>query len=263
MNNHAFVVRILALTDLLLLTGCPTPIPGLVCLPISGTITGDTILAASCYEVTDDINVSDGTLTIAPGVRLIFSESTALNVNSDGRLKAIGTADLPIEFTGSEAARGHWDGIRIFSSNSIDNVLDYVTVEYAGSVWNGNLFVDGTSSEPTRISITNSTFRESSSYGIAFDADVTVDAFTGNAMTSNAMGAALVDLSGIGILTDSNTYTGNDDDVISVEGTRLLSEQTVHNVGAVYRSSRNATLSALLTIEPGVTMAFEIGRAHV
>jgi hypothetical protein len=74
-------------------------------------------------------------MTIEPGVTLIFSSGSGMNINSTGYLDAVGTANAKIIFTGQQKASAYWKGINYSRSDSPNNKLDYVVVEYGG---NGN-----------------------------------------------------------------------------------------------------------------------------
>ena len=81
------------------------------------------------YLVTDDVRV-DGELSIGPGARLVFQQDTGMSV--PGSLSAVGTEADPIVFTAEQAIAGYWDGLEYSYSDSPDNALDYVTIEYGG-----------------------------------------------------------------------------------------------------------------------------------
>ena len=62
-----------------------------------------------------------------------FGQYDGLQV--EGTLKAVGTASLPIVFTGTSATPGWWDGIAITGTAvapNVGSVLDHVVIEYGG-----------------------------------------------------------------------------------------------------------------------------------
>ena len=101
------------------------------------------------------------TLTVNPGV-LIKSSSTYTQFIVKGTLKAEGTAEKPVVFTGAkEKEAGEWKGIK-FEPGSGSSVLNYVEVSDAGfQATQGGVEVNASS--PT---IINSTIRKSSAQGI-------------------------------------------------------------------------------------------------
>ncbi len=76
-------------------------------------------------------------LTVEPGVTVESVSDAELGVgyNNDGTLKAEGTADKPIKFTGFDKTKGSWNGIRLYS-NAKDVVIKNAVVEYARSAEN-------------------------------------------------------------------------------------------------------------------------------
>ena len=73
------------------------------CQSLSESITTNTTLSAPCYNVGSSISVSQGaTLTIEPGVTLLFDQGREMTVWSDGRLSAVGTAQEETAAVGVE-----------------------------------------------------------------------------------------------------------------------------------------------------------------
>ena len=117
------------------------------------------------YNVTGTFSIdADATLTIEAGATIVFDRSKTIVIH--GGLKAIGTAKNPIVFTGKGDTPGYWSGLKYFRTNNADNILDYVTIEYGGEYYAG-LFIDSeNASSYTRISVTNSTFKDNAGAGI-------------------------------------------------------------------------------------------------
>ena len=233
----------------------------LACETIGGPIDVDTTLTGACYIVESDLTVSSGaTLTINPGVTLRFQQGHDMSVSSSGRLSAVGTAAQPIVFTGVEQTRGYWGGLRFYQSNSTENQLDHVTIEYGGGYHNANLYLDGTSSSPVRLDMTNCTLRGSETYGFSFDGDTVIGAFSGNTITGNTLGAGNVAADVAGYLDDTSTYTGNDEDVVAIWGSTVEADQTWAGIDGDYLATGDITVSAHLTIAPGARLVFEAGQ---
>ena len=119
-----------------------------------------------------DCSVSSPTrVTIKEGSTLLFTKDTKLSVNTQGALKAIGTASKPILFTSEQKTAGYWKGIYFAYSNNVKNELANIVVEYAGGGygWYGNIHVTSSNSNPTRLSIKNSTISHGIKHGIWLD----------------------------------------------------------------------------------------------
>lgn len=103
-------------------------------IEIIGNINTDTVwtyIPNYPYRVKNTISlVKDITLTIEPGVEVIFSEGVSFYIN--GTLKAVGNMYNSIYFKPSSENPGSqdWGGI-VFENGSRDCVLDYVDISFA------------------------------------------------------------------------------------------------------------------------------------
>jgi len=163
---------------------------------VAGTVSQDTVWPGidASYLMAGDVTVFDALLTLAPGAELVFEQTNELTVGETGRLAAVGTESEPILFTGVEAIPGYWGGVRYYHSNSADNRLAFVTFEYGGGWWEANLLLDGGSSSPVQIDVTNCTFRQSGEWGVSYDEYVQLNADFAdvNTFADNVAGAIKV-----------------------------------------------------------------------
>jgi len=145
-------------------------------------------LTAPVY-VEDSIYVNKE-LTIKAGSHFIFESEEGLTINSKGSLTAIGTKSDLILFTGVQPTAGYWSGLRFSYSNNEKNKLDYISVEYGGGNGYGNLTADSNSGSQSRLTVTNSTFKNGSEYGIWLDRYTINNSDIGsvNTFTNNAKG---------------------------------------------------------------------------
>jgi hypothetical protein len=118
------------------------------------------------YRLAANVTVDENTtLTVAKGTTVeVKSSRWAGRLTINGTLVADGTAADPILFTSGwpSPAKGDWEDIR-FNSSSSNNVLDYVTVEYAGACCD----VGSVSIRTSSLTMTNSTVQRSKSDGIS------------------------------------------------------------------------------------------------
>ena len=226
-------------------------------------IATDTTIPAGCWLVNTSMNVhANATLTLSPGATLQFASGRGLYVASDGALIAAGSAASPIILTGQTEVPGSWIGLRFDQSDSLDNSLQYVTVEYGGADSGGlssNLMVSGAS----RVSISHCSFTDGSTFGFTFRptlSDVpTITTFDSNVVTHNHSGAGEVPTTLVGVLTTTSTYDGNTTDMISVSGGNSGVDQTWQAIGVDYVIRGTVTVDHHTTVAPGVHMVFKPG----
>lgn len=235
---------------------------------LSGTLSGEVVVGADCknWSVPSTVTVPDGAkLVIQPGTALTFGAGASLVVRA-GKLEALGTEDAPILFTGAEKTPGSWGGVVLQDASSTENTLSHVTIEYGGSAPSGSgmkaaLRLSGTAATPSRLALTASTLRHGSGHGLAIDAFSRLPVFTGNALTSNADGAAAAHPMSVGQLVADNVYTGNARDRVVVPAGEIRSgEATFHAIGVPFHvGALDVLADGRLVIAPSVTVAFEPG----
>ena len=150
------------------------------------------------YRVTGggtNIDVRSGLLSIEPGAVLLFEEDGGLKITGTAEIVVEGTADERVTFSGTQETPGWWNGIWV-RTDSTNNSLDYVTVEYGGrdefhsSLEPANIAV-GRSITPTYdsfVSITNSIIQSSGGYGLHVhgNSEVNADVESANEFAANA-----------------------------------------------------------------------------
>jgi hypothetical protein len=228
-------------------------------LTLASSISASTTLVAGCvYKVTNNITVAaSALLTVEPGVRVEFAQGAGLEV--DGALNAVGTAALPIVFTGTQATAGYWDGIYFNTTIDNRNVLDHVIVEYAGyaSLFSGVMANVGL--YKSSVQITNSTLRNGSGFGLGMSAGsklVAAAGFAGNTLTLNTSGAATLLGDVVGQLSGGSTFGGNSKDIVAVAGHTVATAQTWPALDVPYLIGGTVTVQAALTIAAGAHFRF-------
>ncbi len=195
-------------------------------------------------------------LTIDAGCRLVFGANGGLNIDQEGTLKAIGTEDSPILFTGLEAIPGYWRGIQ-FLFNNQPNEMDHTVVEYGGnesSNVEANVGVFGSSG---RLSIRNSVLQHSGQYGFNFDDGIALT-FESMLVTDNAR-TGILSINDVAKLDRLSSYQGNTDDRVGLTRSILaIPDQTIPRLDVPYviRSGYDITVDNALTIDPGTELQF-------
>lgn len=196
-------------------------------------------------------------LVIEPGTTLQIARNQHITVATNAGLRAAGTANAKITFTSSETSPspGDWDYIEFNQdANDADNALEHTVVEYAGRGYGAVYLADDVS-----VKITDSVIRHSGHVGLqAVGSKSRLRDFTGNTLTNNALGAALVEANVAGQL-GAGSYTGNTDDVVRIAGGTVTADATWQNLGVAYRFDAPITVQgpsaiATLTVNAGTTL---------
>jgi len=111
-----------------------------------------------------------GHLNIEKDVTIQFQTDAGFAIYDKGYLKAIGTKNAPVLFTGVDKTEGSWRGV-FFNSNHVNNELSYTTIEYAGGeAFNSNgdkgsiIVYAG-----ARLKANNNTLRHGEMYGVTMN----------------------------------------------------------------------------------------------
>lgn len=228
-----------------------------VCTMLPSRFDVDTVLPKGCYLAQRSPIIATGVrLTLAPGVTIIFSADTGLTFSANQVLVAAGTVAEPILLTGLSAQRGYWKGVVFDGTLTTDSVLDYVTIEYAGSTRADRdaaavkLTAD---SRGVRASITHTTLRESQGWGLYLAGSAMLGAFASNTLTRNTLGPATVSTQVVGVLDAASTYGGNDRDEVVVMDLDLSQAAAWAALDVPYYLTRGVRPVADLIVAPGTT----------
>jgi hypothetical protein len=218
------------------------------------------------YRILDDLTV-EAQLTIEPGVQLVFSQDTRMEIDATGSLIAAGTADATILLTTTEATPGYWQGLYFNESSSVSNTLQHAVIEYGGgydfpNCTPANVCVRAPNANDVgRLEMSHTVLRHSAGAGFSFGAYADISTFTENTVTQNADAAGVVHGNIIGCLdaSPSSSYTGNVIDILIVEGDHIETDQTMRYLAIPYRIADDLVVEAHLTVEPGVALEFAQG----
>jgi hypothetical protein len=259
-------VAFILLTGLILISGAacsPAPPPddddtGDDYTPLDADIATDTTLPVGLYDLTGTIHVTAG-LTLLPGTTIRCQPGSSLIIESTGFLNAVGTDGSPITFTGATQTRGSWGGISFLDSNSSNNRLEYVNIQYGGSSDSGGLFLSSTDGM-TGVLISHCTVGQSAGSGLYVVGDVDLNGFASNALTQNAQGPCVLPPNVMQYLDLDSDYTGNDQPSIVLSEGTVTDAQIWADLGVDYQAT-NIQVAGDLTLSPGVIIAFTSGGA--
>lgn len=210
---------------------------------VGGSIDGAVTIAptSACpdgYRVKYSIYVSgiDAELTIAPGTVLTFDEGAKLSVSDSGTLKAIGTKEDPILFTGWQKAPGAWDSIEV-TSQSMTSEIAYAIVEYAGSSdsdnWGAISLGDGETAAV--LSLSNVELRKNGFFGLSLASYVKLLKFENSLISENVTGAMRARADSVGLLAGTGNRIENNggDNTVRVTPQSISKETTWPSLGDI------------------------------
>ena len=208
------------------------------------------------YYVSKRIALSTADLTLQPGVTLHMADGSGFEVPEGSTLNAAGTALKPIVMTGVTKTRGAWKGL-VFGSNDARNVLDHVTIEWAGDItsdWTGSAVKVIADSRGAQLRMANTRLTDSEGFGLYLSASAILTDFNGNVLTRNGSGPAYVGSETVHQLLPTSTYAGNDLDRVQVGANWVNDSVTWNALDVPYRLDGKLRPQKVLTIAPGTTI---------
>jgi hypothetical protein len=119
------------------------------------------------YDVQGNLEITQGaSVSINAGAQFVMANASRFMVGMDdsaATIKAQGSESAKVVFRGATDSPGSWYGITIGSNVSADSSLNYVEIDDAGA---GDMTAGSALTLETSISVTNSTFVDSSGFGI-------------------------------------------------------------------------------------------------
>lgn len=239
---------------------------------LSGSINEDTTLDPAehdCLIVSDGITVSGAHLTIEAGVMLEFERDTGLDVDG-GTMSIEGTADNPVILTGTEKQPGWWMGVRFKVTDSSANQINHAVIEYGGGAEfrradsAANLVLIQNQGTP-QVAIDNTVLRYSGSVGLLAEWAAEITSFENNTLTDNDGAAAMMAARTVGMLGDTSSFEGNQQEYVEVYTRRVKNgrntsgrEHIWSDLGVPYRITSDIEIAQdhHVHIEAGATLEF-------
>jgi len=209
--------------------------------------------AMASAQITAGITLEPGVvIELASDVRLWFTGNNAY-------LNAEGTSTKNIIFRGVDKVKGSWNHIAI-TSNNVNNKLNYVKIQHAGSskVSNQKTAMYLQSNTSAQISIRNTTITQSGGYAFYIDGDGgSIAEFSNNNFSGNQ--AAPIRLGGTHLfeLDKNSVYLNNGIQAIEVASARFETQGTIPALSVPYHFYSGPEIRAKITFEPGVTCLFD------
>ena len=221
-----------------------------------GEVTEDATWPAidSHVEFSERITIEGGTITLEKGSTYVFGDDTDIAFMADSTVIADGEADAKIHLRGKTQEAGFWRGVRI-DSRSAENLFDHVIIEHTGSSkldtfsdFGSLLLTDG------RLAVTQSSFLNSSGYGLLqFESSELIE-FSNNTFDLNASGAVLTQAAHIGEYDEASTYTGP---IVVGRSEDVTTDQRWPNIDSFIRIASSLTFKAgVQTVSAGAELRF-------
>ena len=221
---------------------------------VRGNVSGVWSIVESPYIVTADISIASGdSLTIEPGVKVLFASSSA-DFFVEGTLMAIGTPASPITFTtiNDTPAPNSWGRI-FFRNNENQSVarLEHCDISYGGG-FNGEMI----RIEKNTVEIGNSRVTHCGSIGINI---IGKNPVIQNCRFESNLSYAMAMTPDASPMVGGNQATDNGANVIGIHGGTISSVVQWRRDSIPYRIINDVTISSegQLTIEPGILVEFQ------
>jgi hypothetical protein len=226
-------------------------------MSLAGPISADTVTGKGCTAtITEDVTVTQGTLTVEAGAKVAFIDGRSLVVGAGGaaRLVVAGTAAEPVTFTlAGENLPGAWGQVHL-GAGAEGSTLAGAVIERAGKDGKSAIRIDA-----TRVSITGTTVKDVAGAGVELAPSLRFAAFSDNRLEGAALDLLRVGPDGVGSIGGGNTFA--ESGAIAVMPGPITRSATWRDHGAPYvvrdivKVERAAT-RATVTLDAGVEVRF-------
>ena len=190
-----------------------------------------------------EVEIEKGnTMLVGNGVKIVVSDK--------GSIKSVGTKEKPITFTSSKSSKGKgdWERIDIYATSSSDNAFDWTVLEFGGDGDYGLMWIE----ESAKVTIDNTVFSNSKTYGLWLENGAEVGSFSGNTFTNIDLNPIYLTAEGVGQLDKIQT-SNNAKNTVLIDGGTVEKAATWKNLGISYETKANISFHAPVMVEAGTT----------
>ena len=204
------------------------------------------------YVVTGSYTIT-AAVSIQPGTVIVMKPGAQIVIEGSGSLKSIGTAELPIRFTGESKVAGSWNKL-LFKSNNSNNQLIHTIVEHGGgdNSYNASVYcyLNG------RLRMNHLTVRNGRNYGVlVYSNDFVVDQFANVLIHNTQLAPVKVQAQQFGIFDETFVAHSNGFNRIEIEHDVITLNTTVNKTTVPYFiRSGFIDVQADLSLNPGVNL---------
>jgi len=226
----------------------------------------DEVWESGIHKVMSSIGVMNATLTIKPGVIVMFEEDASITIGNNtfgdtgpATLIAEGTASQPIQFTAAVTTPevGYNFGVNFGEFDTGNSSMKYCTMEYAGGSYGESALV---TIRKTSVTLENNIFRHSSNYGVSVLDDGSFKSFKNNTFDDIPKYALQITPNAVTSIGQPNNYGAN---YILVNGTLNVPSASWKKLEVPYVVSAELSIGSetgtTLTLQPGVTFRMDFG----
>jgi len=219
---------------------------------INGPGPVDYIVPTGCVlDITSSWQIESGTV-------IVMEENSGIGVYDNGSFKAIGTSAEPIVIKGAQNLQGYWRGIHI-ESISVDNQLDYVKIQDAGSNYvyccneAASVLLKG-----ARISIKNTEISNGFGLGLWVMDGTELREYAGNTITTHKEYPLGITPEGADQLDGlGSSYAGNEKDFAFLINKDLKNPSTFRKLNIPYLTDAQVyDITEKLSVEAGAEIVF-------
>jgi len=190
----------------------------------------------------------NSSLTIEPGVTIMFENGAGLTVNEQGSISSLGAPSNRVVMTSKSGKRGDWNGITVLS-NQAKNVLAYTKVEHGVD----NVKI-GDTGKTAKLEVSNCEITAAKGYGIIVSKGSILTQFANNKIHTNTSYPLQMHLSDASKLEDVNEFGTNGKEYIQLVGSGsdiILQKITLKKLRIPFVLSGQAVAGAMVEILAG------------
>lgn len=238
-------------------------------MALSGTLAADTTIPKGCTAtISEDLSVTQGTLTVEAGAKVAFLDGRSLVIGPSGEAKLVvnGTDAEPVVFTlAGDKLPGSWGQVRL-AEGAAGSTIAGLALERAGKDGKSALLI-----EAPGVSVTGSEVKDVAGAGIELAPQLRFAAFSNNRIAGTALELLRVGPDGVASIGEGNEL--DEAGAIAVVPGALIRSVTWRDHGAPYlvkdilKIERPET-RATLTLDAGVEVrftakaGFAVGNSH-
>ncbi len=212
------------------------------------------------YLVKKDLPVS-AALSIDRGVNISFERDKGISIEEKGAILSLGSDEQRIYFTGLQAERGFWAGIRLFSPGS-SNTFEFTDIQFGGSkiaFTNTKAGLALFGNNKAQVALRDCKFNQNGGFGLYVQNGSVLRQFARNSFTGQAEAGLLIDAYNAAALDSKSSFSGsNGRDVVEISSSDMKDIQNVtwpaFEDATPYRLLGNMAIETGWTLAPGVVV---------